>query len=113
MSAAAMAFNALDRNHDGSISRAEFAAAGMGGAPVQYGAQAVQYSAPPVQYGGYAGGVTYGAPAATTFQAAPAVSYAAPAASTYSAGRQRSNGSAIRPVLGLPLESVGRLEPRQ
>ena len=36
-----------------------------------------------------------------------------PAASTSLAGRQRSNGSAIPPVLGRPLESAGQLEPRR
>eukprot|EP00442_Polarella_glacialis_P012730 CAMPEP_0115084286 /NCGR_PEP_ID=MMETSP0227-20121206/21149_1 /TAXON_ID=89957 /ORGANISM="Polarella glacialis, Strain CCMP 1383" /LENGTH=87 /DNA_ID=CAMNT_0002473023 /DNA_START=122 /DNA_END=382 /DNA_ORIENTATION=+ len=66
------AFNQIDANHDGVISRAEFDAM-MGG-----GAQAVTYSAP-VATSGY----SYGAPAATSsyMTAAAPTSYAAPAAS--------------------------------
>jgi len=76
------AFNVIDANHDGQISRQEFARAMGGGQPVSYGAppmmsygapQQVTYAAPPVQYA--APPVQYAAP--QQVQYAPQVQYAA------------------------------------
>merc|ERR1711957_546063 len=58
------AFDALDRNHDGVITRAEFNAA-QGSASIP----AITYAAP---------SMTYAAPAMQTY-AAPVITYAAPA----------------------------------
>jgi len=82
------AFNALDANHDGVITRSEFQSA-VQAEPVAYQAAQpvatkVEYSAAPVTYmqaSSYTQAAAYTAPAAT-YAAAPAVTYAEP---TYAA----------------------------